>query len=113
MVDELEAELRPLVDAVRAAVERHVCTGGPLEEPRWQANDSASFAAAVRLADTWAVAGAVGVPRDRLRARFGPDDLYLIDLVAAVHTAALVPSPDGWDDSLPELARLLAAPATG
>lgn len=103
MLADLEAEVRPLVATVRTALADTITAPGPDGVARMLT--AAPVDACVRLADAWAVACAVGLRPDRVKARLDPEDQFVIDLVTSVYTAArpgVIAHPD-----LPELARLL------
>lgn len=110
MLTDLEAEVRPLVGAVRVALAEVMAAAPHDAAGRFLA--LAPVDACVRLADVWAVAEAVGVPTAAVRDRFGPEDQFLIDIVTSVYTAAR-PGQGPADADLPELARLLDETGAG
>jgi hypothetical protein len=94
----LEAEVRPLLAAVRAAVGELIAEAGGESAERFL--DAAPAEACVKLAGAWA--GAIGLDVERVKARFEPEDQLLIELVAAVYAP---PPPSSAE--LPALDRLL------
>lgn len=106
MWTDLEAEVRPLMATIRVALTEVMAA--PTQDMVGRFLDVAPVEACVRLAEAWAIAEAVGVPTDRVKARFDAEDQFLIELVTSVYTAAARPRRDtGEFMDLPELARLL------
>ena len=100
----LEAEVRPLVAAVRTALGELIAPGGESAE---RFLDAAPAEACVTLAGVWAGARAMGLDVERVKARFGPEDQLLIEIVAAVYAP---PPPSSAE--LPALDQLLNEPTT-
>jgi hypothetical protein len=101
MLDELEAEVRPLLTAVRVALGDLLTTSG--KETLTQFLADAPVEACVRLGEVWDMARVLGVATDRAKARFGPEDQFLIEFVTTVYGP---PSP-GTPTNLPALGNLL------
>jgi hypothetical protein len=99
LLNDLEAEVRPLVVATRAALGELIAPG---RESAARFLDAAPAAECVRLAGVWAGARAMGLDTDRVKARFDPDDQMLIEIVAAVYAP---PPPSSME--LPTLGSLL------
>jgi hypothetical protein len=87
LLADLEAEVRPLVGVVRAAVGESIAVPGGESAARFL-NDAPADVC-VRLAGAWAGAQAIGLDTDRVKARFDPEDQLLIEMVAA----AFAPPP--------------------
>ncbi|OWK36312.1 hypothetical protein [Fimbriiglobus ruber] len=102
MSADLEAEVRPLIGSLRTALVGVMAASGTDSVSRFLSD--APVEACVRLADVWAVATAIGVPTDQVKARFSPEEQFLIEIVTSVYSAAR-PTQNFGD--LPELARLL------
>lgn len=99
LLADLEAEVRPLVAAAQAALGELIAPGG---ESAARFLDAAPATECVRLAGVWAGARAIGLDTDRVKARFGPEDQMLIEIVAAVYAP---PPPSSME--LPTLGSLL------
>ncbi len=105
MLADLEAEVRPLVEVVRAAIADVMA--GPGGEPAGQFLAAAPVEACVRLADAWADAEAAGLDTDSVKARFDAEDQLLIEIVTSVYTAARPGAGPVGGVNLHEVARLL------
>ncbi|MFO0935286.1 MAG: hypothetical protein U0798_02085 [Gemmataceae bacterium] len=87
LTDRFEAQLRPLVRAVRLAVEDQLfqdpgdCSVGRILQ-------DAPADACLRLSDSWAVADLVGVSPADLLARFDAIDRFLIEMVTGIYSDA-------------------------
>ncbi len=83
----LEAELRPLVDTVRAAL-ADVLTAPDPDAARFLADSPVTVC--VRLTEVWARAQACGATARKLLARFPADDQLLIEMVTGVYETTRV-----------------------
>jgi hypothetical protein len=101
MMAELEVEARPLVAAVREALADLLTCSGKDTLNRLLA--AAPVEACVRLADVWTMAQALGVPTDRVKDRFGPEDQFLIEFVTTVYA----PPQPGTPTEMPALGGLI------
>jgi hypothetical protein len=87
LTDRFEAQLRPLVRAVRESVEDQIFAdaGGASVGSILQ---DAPADACLQLADAWAVADLVGVSSDDLMARFDPIDRFVVEMVTGIYSDA-------------------------
>jgi hypothetical protein len=104
MLAELEAEVRPLLDEVRATLGDMLTTSGKDTLTRFLAD--APVEACIRLGEVWDMAQSLGVPTEQVKARFNPEDQFLVDFVTTVYGP---PSP-GTPTDLPALGALLDEP---
>lgn len=85
LTDRFEAQLRPLVRAVRVAVEDQIFADlGDSSVGRILQDAPAD--ACLRLSDSWAVADLVGVSSADLMARFDPIDRFVIEMVTGIYS---------------------------
>ena len=105
MLDELETEVRQLLGDILACLS-DLLTGSGHETVRRFLSD-APVHLCVRLADTWVLAGELGLEPVQLTPRFSPEEQFLIELVTAIYAAGrpLHPRPEAYD--LGELVGLL------
>jgi hypothetical protein len=105
MWTDLEAEIRPLMAVIRVALTEVMAA--PTQDTVACFLNAAPVESCVRLAEAWAVAEAVGVPTQQLKAKFDAEDQFLIELVTSVYTASKPKRDTGDFLDMPELARLL------
>ena len=105
MLSDLEGELRPLLAAIRSALNDLLAASGHDSLDRFLS--VAPVEACVRLADTWAMAAGIGLDPHALKERFSPEEQFLIELVTAIYTAGHPACVGAEFDDLPELMRLL------
>ena len=87
LTDRFEAQLRPLVRAVRVAVEDQIfAEAGDASVGRILQDAPAE--ACMQLSDSWAVADLVGVSSAALMARFDPIDRFVIEMVTGIYSDA-------------------------
>ena len=87
LTDRFESQLRPLVRAVRVAVEDQIFSDlGDASVGRILQNAPAE--ACLQLSDSWAVADLVGVSSADLMARFDPIDRFVIEMVTGIYSDA-------------------------
>ena len=87
LTDRFEAQLRPLVRAVRVAVEDQIfADAGDASVGRILQDAPAE--ACMQLSDSWAVADLVGVSSTALMARFDPIDRFVIEMVTGIYSDA-------------------------
>lgn len=87
LTDRFEAQLRPLVRAVRTAVEDQIFAD-PGNSSVGQILQDAPAGACLSLSDSWAVADLVGVSSADLLARFDPIDRFVIEMVTGIYSDA-------------------------
>ena len=87
LTDRFEAQLRPLVRAVRDAVEDQLFAD-PGDASVGKILQDAPADACLRLSDSWAVADLVGVSSTDLMARFDPIDRFVIEMVTGIYSDA-------------------------
>jgi hypothetical protein len=87
LTDRFEAQLRPLVRAVRDAVEDQIFADAGSSSVGRILQDAPADAC-LRLSDSWAVADLVGVSSDDLMARFDPIDRFVIEMVTGIYSDA-------------------------
>jgi hypothetical protein len=85
LTDRFEAQLRPLVRAVRVAVEDQIFADVGQSSVGRILQDAPADAC-VRLSDSWAVADLVGVSSADLLARFDPIDRFVIEMVTGIYS---------------------------
>jgi hypothetical protein len=106
LLEEFEAELRPLLDQVRDSLRLHVFAARKPGDTPLPPDEA--FDAGVRLADAWAVAGAVGLPVEQLKDRLDNEDKFLVEMMSSIYSAASVaPYRQTNEENLQELFRLL------
>lgn len=87
LTDRFEAQIRPLVRAVRVAVEDQIFAD-PGDSSVGRILQEAPADACLRLSDSWAVADLVGVSSADLMARFDPIDRFVIEMVTGIYSDA-------------------------
>jgi hypothetical protein len=87
LTDRFEAQLRPLVRAVRDAVEDQLFADASCSSVGRILQDAPADAC-LRLSDSWAVADLVGVSSGDLMARFDPIDRFVIEMVTGIYSDA-------------------------
>ena len=85
LTDRFEAQLRPLVRAVRSAVEDQIFAE-PGNSSVGKILQDAPAGACLSLSDSWAVADLVGVSSADLLARFDPIDRFVIEMVTGIYS---------------------------
>lgn len=86
MLADLGAEVRSLVGSIWASLADLMFAPG--RQVAAQFLTVAPVAECVRLADAWAVAGAIGLPVERLKAGLPAEDQLLLEIVTGVYPAA-------------------------
>lgn len=84
LTDRFEAQLRPLVRAVREAVEEQIFSDEGSASVGTILQDAPTDAC-IRLADAWGVADLVGVSSNDLMGRFDPIDRFVIEMVTGIY----------------------------
>jgi hypothetical protein len=84
LTDRFEAQIRPLVRAVREAVEVQIFSDEGSASVGTILQDAPTDAC-VRLADAWGVADLVGVSANDLMGRFDPIDRFVIEMVTGIY----------------------------
>ena len=109
LTDRFEAQLRPLVRAVREAVEVQIFAE-PGAASVGRILQDAPADACLRLSDSWAVADLVGVSSTDLMARFDAIDRFVIEMVTGIYSDSRCNLFSHQPDGQLELSGLYAQP---
>jgi hypothetical protein len=85
LTDDFETQIRPLIQAIRNALEEQLFTDvGDSSVGRILQDAPADVC--VQLADAWSVADMVGVDPQSLLARFDPIDRFVVEMVIGIYS---------------------------
>lgn len=105
MLTDLEGELQSQITEIRASLSDLMVSPGHEVTSRFLAE--APVEECVRLADTWAVAEAVGMPLGQIKSRLSPDDQLVLELVTGIYSARTAGRGQLLMNDLPEVVRLV------